>query len=374
MRTPYIPADFFAASHARSRRVSGFTLVELLVVIAIIGVLVALLLPAVQAAREAGRRTTCVNQIKQLMLAMQNHVDAKKVFPSGGSQPHPTIENYLAPGGAPFGPKDQGLSWGFQLLPYLEQGAVHNLRTTQQLRTAAMPNYNCPSRRGVTRSAENGSMLTDYAAAVPHRTRSAYPNSASFDTGLGMTGEETVFCDQRYFWGGRGKPDHTGPATAASLAPTYFGFNGVIVRSDLWRDGTNNVRMGFYEPVGFAQITDGSSNTFVLGEKWMPPSRFDGDLDDSGRPLWHDDRGWTDGWDPDTLRSTICTFRADSELVTGTPAENDIAGFRFGSSHTSGMNAGFADGSVRFLSYDISLELLNQMAHRSDGELSDQAP
>jgi len=356
-----------------SRR-SAFTLVELLVVIAIIGVLVALLLPAVQAAREAARRTACVNQVKQLMIAMQNHVDAKKVFPSGGSQPHPDITYYVTAGGQPYGPREQGLSWGYQLLPYLEQGALHNIHTTDQLRTAAMPSYNCPSRRGVTRSAENGSMLTDYAAAVPNRTRNAFASSAAFDTGLGPLGEENVFCDQRYFWGGKGKPDHTGPATAASLAPSYYGFMGVIVRSDLWHDASNNVRMGFYEPIGFEQITDGSSNTFVLGEKWMIPSRINGDLDSSGRPLWHDDRGWSDGWDPDTLRSTICSFRADSELVTGTDAENNIAGFRFGSSHVSGMNAGFADSSVRFLSYDIGIELLNQMAHRSDGELASQTP
>src|SRR5688572_4922124 len=106
----------------------GFTLVELLVVIAIIGVLVALLLPAIQAARESARRTTCVNQLKQMSLAMQNHVSAHGVFPTGGSRYNPDIANYVTGGtanpGVPNGPAKQGLGWSYQILPYLEQGAI----------------------------------------------------------------------------------------------------------------------------------------------------------------------------------------------------------------------------------------------------------
>ena len=109
-------------------QVRGFTLVELLVVIAIIGVLVALLLPAVQAAREAARRTQCVNNIKQMMLSMHNHESALQAFPSGGVSPWPKIEDFLTdssptnanPSGTPLGPDKQGLSWAFQILPYAE--------------------------------------------------------------------------------------------------------------------------------------------------------------------------------------------------------------------------------------------------------------
>ena len=79
-------------------RKDGFTLVELLVVIAIIGVLVALLLPAVQAAREASRRTSCSNQMRQMSLALQNHESARKIFPSGGIGPWPKIGGYAAGG------------------------------------------------------------------------------------------------------------------------------------------------------------------------------------------------------------------------------------------------------------------------------------
>src|SRR3990172_387227 len=100
-------------------RKSGFTLVELLVVIAIIGILVALLLPAIQAAREAARRTQCKNQLKQIGLAMQNHVSTHRVFPTGGAVIYPKIGDYVVDD-KPLGPDKQGLGWGYQILSYLE--------------------------------------------------------------------------------------------------------------------------------------------------------------------------------------------------------------------------------------------------------------
>ena len=105
---------------------AGFTLVELLVVIAIIGILVALLLPAIQAARESARRTQCMNQVRQMIQAMHNHADTYKVFPTGGVEPWPKIEDY-SKNGKPFGVKKQGFSWAFQILPFLEENAVHNI-------------------------------------------------------------------------------------------------------------------------------------------------------------------------------------------------------------------------------------------------------
>src|SRR6476646_10057841 len=118
---------------------TGFTLVELLVVIAIIGILVAFLLPAVQAAREASRRSQCQNNLKQIGLAVQNHDDAKRVFPMGRNR----IDQ-------------KAVSWAFFLLPYMEETAIYNswnpnVEVFQDPNNATMrtpiESYACPSRR-----------------------------------------------------------------------------------------------------------------------------------------------------------------------------------------------------------------------------------
>ena len=118
---------------------------------------------------------------------------------------------------------------------------------------------------------------------------------------------------------------------------------------------------GFYERVTFAKIPDGSSNTLVIGEKFLDPRAYDGTATELS---WHDDKGWADGWDPDTLRSTICTFGSDRKpnLPRLAPPVSALA------AHTSGMNAGFADGAVRHLNYQIEPELFNRLGHRSDDE------
>ena len=115
----------------------GFTLVELLVVIAIIGILVALLLPAIQAAREAARRAQCKNNLKNIGLSVLNFANTYKYFPTGGTVPNPIISDYLQDTytvtnpflrqGPPNGPLTQGLGWMYQILPYLEEGAVQDL-------------------------------------------------------------------------------------------------------------------------------------------------------------------------------------------------------------------------------------------------------
>jgi prepilin-type N-terminal cleavage/methylation domain-containing protein len=350
----------------REQLIPAFTLVELLVVIAIIGILVALLLPAIQAARESARRTQCINHVKQIMLGMHNHVSTKGVFPSGGSKPWARIEDYVSSGGVPFGPATQGISWAYQILPYLEEQAVHNLRTTGQLQESPVTIYNCPSRRGPTRHVTTLAFLMDYCAVVPAPSRSEIGDIA-FNKYLERVSayDDLWGCERREFWGGPNVPRLT-YVSKDSMGTKYRGFLGTIVRSDLWvEDSGSQITTGFYVKISVAKITDGTSKTLVISEKRLHPSLYI-------TGAWHDDRGWSDGWDPDTLRSTICSFGPDKELVDANNAtEVDVAGLRIGSAHVSGMTAGFADGSVRTLSYDVNQELLNRMAHRRDGETID---
>jgi len=366
----------------------AFTLVELLVVIAIIGVLIALLLPAVQAAREAARRTQCKNNTKQIMLSMLNHVEAKRAFPSGGIYPWPSIKHYVAtPGGTPYGPDKQGLSWAFQILPYLEGQPVHNLRDEKQMEQTAISMYYCPSKRPPTKAllpntATGGfPYLIDYAAAAPFRSRGQVNNDTQYDGFLkkpSATAPDTAGCAREEFWGRPKYPIFEKPtATSITSSPSFAGFWGVIVRSELYIDPNasdnptpaQKLDWGWYTRIDHSKITDGSSNTLVMGEKFLIPSAYQGH---SNQGLWwHDDKGWTDGWDPDALRSTICLFMPDSELLTNAEPEVRQAGFRFGSAHASGMNTAFADGSVKSITYEIDQELFNRLAHRSDEETVD---
>ena len=151
----------------------GFTLVELLVVIAIIGILVALLLPAIQAAREAARRTQCKNNLKNIALAIANFENTNKVFPTGGAKNLTTgfglpqnIEN-----GRPLGVSRQGLGWGYQILPYIEETAAYQITKTEDLQAIFMSLYVCPSRRQA-RTAYSPAYdaifaFIDYAGAIP---------------------------------------------------------------------------------------------------------------------------------------------------------------------------------------------------------------
>jgi prepilin-type N-terminal cleavage/methylation domain-containing protein len=377
-----------AASRARARILlkDGFTLVELLVVIAIIGILVALLLPAIQAAREAARRTQCKNHLKQIGLAIQNHVDTYRVFPTGGAGFHPDIANYVS-SGKPFGPDKQGLCWGYQILPYLEEGALQGITTQAELEVAIVSLYVCPSRRsptiGAGASAGEHAFLIDYAAAHPCTFECApgnpgCANPARYDprdaVPITMAGYGTNLWS---FWGGK---DPIGEGAGAS-AKNYQVYDGVIVRSP-WRftgrDASGQPTGQFVNvprPIRFAQITDGTSHTFLLGEKYVRSDLYDGGS-------YSDDQGWADGWDPDAIRSTCFQPYQDSDS-TGFQFQPqngnmDIFGFSvdvyyFGSAHTGGFNGIFADGSIHTLNYDIDVVLFNALATRAGDEVIDES-
>jgi prepilin-type N-terminal cleavage/methylation domain-containing protein/prepilin-type processing-associated H-X9-DG protein len=307
---------------------SAFTLVELLVVIAIIGILVALLLPAVQAAREAARRTQCVNQLKQIGVAVQNHNSAHNEYPTGGSEPW----------------HDQGLEdsryakgygWMVQILPYVEDAALRDIskgygagdrELDLLVRKTPVSLYFCPSRRQnvvrtVPASAEDcsqGCALNDYAGSTP-------ANELNLDR----------LSHDPWFWQG---------VTHGTVRPgkNYYGVITRTIASEPCRD---------------KDITDGNSKTMMIGEKRIFINRYEiGD--------WHDDIGWTDGWDPDIMRYTGYPPGPDpqpGDQFTGT------FGYHFGSAHSGFFNAVFADGHVTQIAYDIDLVTFNAMGDRRDG-------
>jgi prepilin-type N-terminal cleavage/methylation domain-containing protein len=350
----------------------GFTLVELLVVIAIIGVLVALLLPAIQAAREAARRSECQNKLKQMGLAAQNFVSARNVFPTGGDGAGPVLENYLK-NGKPNGPNQQGLGWGFQLLPYLEQNAVYGLSTTIDVKATVVPLYNCPSRRGPTRSQEfNGIpgptvVLSDYAAATPCTCKTS-ACAAKFNpvdsvplSARNVAANLTTANAYSFFFG------KYQPATQ----PDDMVYDGVIVRTP-WKFNSNPSLAAYAKNVPWAvkpaQVSDGLSNTILFGEKYVHPDWYAG-----GIFVYSDDRGWTDGWDPDSMRSTCFQPMPDNDPQGNNPTivAPLIDAWYFGSAHTGVWNSVYADGSVHTMRYDVDVVLFNSLGTRNGEETLD---
>lgn len=332
----------------------GFTLVELLVVIAIIGVLVALLLPAIQAAREAARRSQCANNLKQIGLAVLNLEGSVKTYPTGGVNPWPAIENYSA-SGKPFGPERQGLSWAFQILPYLEQGAVHNLTTTQQLQEASIAMYFCPSRRPPQQNPMNLAWLMDYAGLTTSASRGNTPGMVPFDTLIA----NSKGCEDRYgMWGTTSgvTNDHV-PRSAEAHRTRYAGFMGVFVRTSYFVNGGSVTDLGYGPPTTIARVEDGTSNTAMVSEKRIRTDLL------FEQPAW-DDRGWSDGWDYDTMKNGLCQPLADDSVARPDAVDASSAG----SAHASILNVLYADGSVHATGFDIDLESWNRLIHRADGE------
>jgi prepilin-type N-terminal cleavage/methylation domain-containing protein/prepilin-type processing-associated H-X9-DG protein len=367
------------AQHQNARAgLSGFTLVELLVVIAIIGILVALLLPAIQSAREAARRTECKNRLKQIGLAILHHVDSQKVFPTGGTEYFPDIANYVDSSKKPFGPDKQGLGWAYQILSYLEEGAVKNIMTKTDLQQIIMPLYVCPSRRTpiVSTSANLGNANTtiiDYAGAQPctvqcHRSAvGCPPTEPRYVPSQTFTGV-TYLTNLTSFWGGRFQSKKPAPLENQI-------YDGVIVRTPY--DYTTKKIIGSNPaPIKIARITDGTSKTLLVGEKYLRPDLYQGLIS------YSDDQGWAEGWDLDAMRSTCFPPMADGDglgysfgpLNSASDlfgAVNDVV--TFGSAHPGGLNCVFTDGSVHTISYDIDVIIFNALGTRAGGETFDSS-
>jgi prepilin-type N-terminal cleavage/methylation domain-containing protein len=310
---------------ARIRKVVGFTLVELLVVIAIIGILVGLLLPAVQAAREAARRMQCSNNIKQWGLAFHNFESANKSFPKGASN----------------GGTLKRQTWVMYLWPYIEQTSLANTNNYKE-------HFYLPPNT-IPRAQANGNGLT----GTTGRRVPAY--LCPSDNGQIDQDDHPNYQRTRgnyvVNWGNSWYGQNPQPA---GLAPFY---------------SVNGAR-GNPGKVTFGSISDGTSNTLLISEYLMAKSRQDND--------WRGDIHNDDG----VFRfHTLLTPNTSSPdiisngwfQVTNDPAMPAAAGAQqrnaARSRHTGGVNAGRCDGSISFVSQNISTVVWQAMGSMNGGEV-----
>ena len=325
----------------RAARQRGFTLVELLVVITIIGILIGLLLPAVQSAREAARRMQCANHLKQMALGAHLHHETHGYFPTGG-----WAWRWVGDPDLGFG-KEQPSGWHYNILPYIDQINLHQMgagQTVTEKRAAARERlrtpvalFHCPSRRRAQL----------YPHTICARTGRCYLNAD--DPGDMIARSDYAACggdmNGNHYADGAGMDAYTESdwASVPDSDGTVTPGTGVIYRRSM---------------VQIAQIRDGTSNTYLIGERYIKTDHYlDGE--ESGN-----DQGWDTGYDYDTYRWTRNVSshhpRQDGGDYSYTRA--------FGSAHSGVFQMAFCDGTVRTINYSIDGATHAILGHRSDGQ------
>ena len=328
-------------------RSRGMTLVELLVVIAIIGVLIALLLPAVQVAREVARRAQCANHLKQLGLASLAHEQAHGFLPSGGWG-----SAWIGDPDCGFGRTQSG-GWAYSVLPYLEQEVVHQQGKGESatskkaaaicLAQTAIKAFHCPSRREVE--------------LYPHGPTSPPPLNPGLE-GLHIEPTElplvarTCYCMN----GGTVYMGHPSVPLKMEEVPSFSHWadtslcNGVVYQRS---------------QVRASKIRDGMSNTYLIGEKNIDPNCY------YTHSAPGDSQSMFTGWDEDNTRYGGIDSHNDTPkeypLFPDTPGVDDYHQC-FGGPHAGVCMFVFCDGSVHSIDYSIDIMIHHSLAARADGK------
>ncbi|WP_459555565.1 DUF1559 family PulG-like putative transporter [Lacunimicrobium album] len=340
----------------------GFTLIELLVVIAIIATLVAILLPAVQQAREAARRSSCSNNLKQMGLALHNYHDVYLQFPVASVGEHSNGGQWA-----------RQASWMVRILPFIDQAAAYDgltftasnfddgpetwlapNRNWQVMSQARVPVYNCPSSPlPGTRQDTLSALTMGLSPAPPSNTIQVQTSDYAANSGSRFQGGTVA----------------TVATTSFSVWNGYHADNGVI--PFLLRPGTSTPPAFPGSSVTFAKISDGASNTIAIGEQ----SDFHNKVNDyrTGNV-----KGgiWSCGSGSNERENLNCVVTLVPINYTGTNWQTtrrnaDVVynNSAFRSAHSGGAQFCLADGSVRFISETLYFGTYTALMDRQDGNV-----